>query len=126
MLVTRKASCCVANAFFMLLLLESATLHKKRALLHLAGPKVRDVFNNSIPAEAQGKAKDFKKAMDCLSEHFKLKKNAPMARQTFLVATPLAGETINNFIARLQKLAEHCDYESERDTQVRDRVKIVP
>ena len=59
----------------MLLPLESATLHKKRALLlHLAGPKVRDVFNNSIPAEARGEAKDYKKAMDCLSEHFKLKK----------------------------------------------------
>ena len=74
-----------------------------------------------IPAEARGKAKDYKKAMDCLSEHIKLKKNAPMARQTFLAATPLAGETINNFITRLQKLAEHCDYEGERDNQVRDR-----
>ena len=48
-------------------------------------------------------------------------KNAPMARQTFLAATPLAGETINNFITRLQKLAEHCDCEGERDNQVRDR-----
>ena len=44
-----------------------------------------------------------------------------MALQTFLAATPLAGETINNFITRLQKLAEHCDYEGERDNQVRDR-----
>ena len=94
---------------------------KRALLLHLAGPKVRDVFNNSIPAEARGEAKDYKKAMDCLSEHFKLKKNALMARQTFLAATPLAGETINNFITRLQKLAEHCDYEGERDNQVRDR-----
>ena len=74
-----------------------------------------------IPAEARGEAKYYEKAMDCLSEHFKLKKNAPMARQTFLAATPLAGETINNFITRLQKLAQHCDYEGERDNQVRDR-----
>ena len=59
--------------------------------------------------------------MDCLSEHFKLKKNAPMARQTFLAATPLAGETINSFITRLQKLAQHCDHQGERDNQVRDR-----
>ena len=94
---------------------------KRALLLHLARPKVRDAFNNSIPAEAQGEAKDYKKAMDYLSEHFKLKKNAPMARQTFLSATPLAGETINNFITRLQKLAEHCDYKGERDNQVRDR-----
>ena len=54
---------------------------KRALLLHLAGPKVRDIFNNSIPAEARGESKDYKKAMDCLSEHFKLKKNAPMARQ---------------------------------------------
>ena len=27
--------------------------------------------------------------------------------KTFLAATPLGGETINNFITRLQKLAEH-------------------
>ena len=94
---------------------------KRALLLHLAGPKVQDVFNNSIFAEAQGKVKDYKKAMDCLSEHFKLKKNAPMAQQTFLAATPLAGETINNFITRLQKLAEPRDYEGERDIQGRER-----
>ena len=94
---------------------------KGALLLHLAGPKARDVFNNSIPAEARDEAKDYKKSMDCLSEHFKLKKNAPMARQIFLAAIPLAGETINNFITRLQKLAEHCDYQGERDNQVRDR-----
>ena len=92
-------------------------------LLHPAGPKVRDIFNNSIPAGAatRGGAKDYKKAMDSLTDHFKVRKNAPMARQTFLTAKPTAGETINNFITRLQKLAEHCDYEGERDNQVRDR-----
>ena len=44
-----------------------------------------------------------------------------MARQNFLAAKPSAGETINNFITRLQKLAERCDYEGEQDNQVRDR-----
>ena len=94
---------------------------KKALLLHLAGPKVRDVFNNSIPTDRRREAKDYKKAMNSLSEHFKLRKNAPMARQAFLAAQPTAGETINNFITRLQKLAEHCEYEGERDNQVRHR-----
>ena len=58
--------------------------------------------------------------MDALSEHFKIRKNVPMARQAFIAAKPLVGETINNFITRLQTLAEHCDYEGERDNQVRD------
>lgn len=44
-----------------------------------------------------------------------------MARQNFLAAKPSAGETSNNFITRLQKLAERCDYEGEQDNQVRDR-----
>ena len=44
-----------------------------------------------------------------------------MARQTFLAATPLAGEFIDSFITHLQKLAEHCDYKGEGDNQVRDR-----
>ena len=44
-----------------------------------------------------------------------------MARQNFLAAKSSAGETINNFITRLQKLAERCDYEGEQDNQVRDR-----
>lgn len=44
-----------------------------------------------------------------------------MARQNFLAAKLSAGETINNFITRLQKLAERCDYEGEKDNQVRDR-----
>lgn len=44
-----------------------------------------------------------------------------MARQNFLAVKPSASETINNFITRLQKLAERCDYEGEQDNQVRDR-----
>lgn len=39
----------------------------KTPLPHLAGPKVRDIFNKSIPVDQRGKAKDFKKAMDSLS-----------------------------------------------------------
>ena len=44
-----------------------------------------------------------------------------MARQNFLAAKSSAGETINKFITRLQKLVERCDYEGEQDNQVRDR-----
>ncbi|CAB4006666.1 Transposon Tf2-9 poly [Paramuricea clavata] len=98
----------------------SDSTQKRALLLHLAGPKVRDIFNNSIPEGARGEAKDYNKAMDCLSDHFKMRKNVPMARQAFIAVKPNVGETINNFITRLQKLAEHCDYGEERDNQVRD------
>ena len=61
---------------------------QRALLLHLAGPRVLDFFNNSIPVDVRGGAKDYDKAMDSLSEHFKLRKNAPMARQNFLAAKP--------------------------------------
>ena len=98
----------------------SDATQKRALLLHLTGPRVRDIFNNSIPAEVRRGAKDFDKGIDSLSDHFKHRKNAPMARQTSLAAKPSAGETINNFIPRLQNLAEHCDYEAQRDNQARD------
>ena len=59
--------------------------------------------------------------MDVRTEHFQLKKNIPQARQTFLTATPRPGERINNFVTGLQALAEHCDYNDEKDNQIRDR-----
>ena len=99
----------------------SDATQKRALLLHLAGPRVRDIFNNSIPAEVRRGTKNYDKAMDSLCDHFKYRKNAPMAPQTFLVAKSSSGETNNNFITCLQKLGEHCDYEAERDNQVRDR-----
>ena len=73
----------------------------------------------SIPSEVRGGAKDYDRALDSFSDNFKHRTKAPMARQTFLAAKPLAGETINNllFVCRNSK----CVYEAERANQVRDR-----
>lgn len=65
---------------------------------------------------------EFDKAMTCLSNHFKVKKKVPLARQKLLASKPNPGETINNFVTRLKSLAEHCDYGEEEDNQVRDIV----
>ena len=35
-------------------------------------------------------------------------------------ATIYAKRGINNFVARLQTVAEHCDYNDEKDNQIRD------
>ena len=94
---------------------------QRALLLHLAGPGVREIFR-TIPEETKGDAKDFKKAMESLTDYFKLKKNIPMARQNFLAATPTPGERINNFVTRLSSLAEHCEYGEEKDNMTRDQV----
>ena len=82
-------------------------VQKRALLLHLAGPGVREIFK-TYPVEVQGDAKEFDKAMTCLSNHFKVKKNVPLASK------PNPGETIS--------LAEHCDYGEEEDNQVSDIV----
>ena len=70
----------------------SDTTQKRALLLHLAGPQVRNIFYNSIPTEAKGESKDYKKAMDALTTYF---------------GVSGCQETMNNFLARLQDLAEH-------------------
>ena len=96
-------------------------VQKRALLLHLAGPGVREIFK-TYSAEVRGDNKEFDKAMKCLSDHFKVRKNVPPARQKLLASKPNPGETINNFVTRLKSLAEHCDYGEEEDNQVRDIV----
>lgn len=66
---------------------------QRALLLHSAGPGVREIFR-SIPDETKGGTKDYKKAMDSLTDYFQLKKNIPKARQNFLALKPLPGERI--------------------------------
>jgi len=82
---------------------------------------VREIFR-TIPKETKGDAKDFKKAMESLTNYFKLKKSIPMARQNFQAAAPTPGEQINNFVTRLSSLARHCEYGEEKDNMTRDQI----
>ncbi|XP_048584683.1 uncharacterized protein K02A2.6-like [Nematostella vectensis] len=92
---------------------------QRAILLHLAGAGIREIFH-AFTAEQQGE--DYKTAMDSLTQHFKLKKNVPMARQAFLTAVPKPGERIHQFAIRLQTLCEHCEYNDQKDSQIRDRI----
>ena len=59
---------------------------QKRALpLHLAGPGVQEIFKTH-PDEVKGDAEEFDKAMACLSNHFEVKKNVPLAGQKLLAS----------------------------------------
>ena len=94
---------------------------QRALLLRLAGPGVREIFR-TIPEETKGNDKEYKKAMDSLTDYFKLKKNIPKARQNFLGARPAPGERTNNFVTRLSSLAEHCEYREEKGNMTRDQV----
>lgn len=60
-------------------------LQKRALLLHLAGSGVREIFK-TYPDEVKGDAKELDKAMTCLSNHFKVKKNVPLATQKLLAS----------------------------------------
>ena len=78
-------------------------VQKRALLLHLAGPGVREIFK-TYPVEVQGDAKEFDKAMTCLSNHLKVKKNVPLATQKLLAIKPNPGETINNLTMAKKKI----------------------
>jgi len=95
---------------------------KRALLLHLAGNGVKEILDN-LPKAETGESKDYDKARKSLADFFKQKKNVPMARQVFLATAPAPGETINNYITRLQTLVEDCDYPAQDSgNQIRDRV----
>ena len=53
-------------------------LQKRALLLHLAGPGVREIFKIYL-VDILGDENDFDKAVTCLTNHFKFKKNVPLA-----------------------------------------------
>ena len=96
-------------------------LQKRALLLHLAGSGVHQIFK-TYPGEEKCDAKESDKAATCLSNHFKVKNNVPLMRQKLLESKPNPGETITNFVTRLNSLAEHRDYDEEENNQLRDIV----
>ena len=69
-----------------------------------------------------GDETDYVECVQALNKYFEIRKNVPKERQNFLSVSPEGGETINNFISRLKKTVEHCEYGLEEENQIRDRV----
>ena len=69
-----------------------------------------------------GDVTDYAECVQALNKYFEIRKNVPKESQNFLSVSPEGGETINNFIIRLKKTVEHCEYGVEEENQIRDRV----
>ena len=94
---------------------------KRALLLHLSGHAVREIVS-TYAEDIRGKADEYDKTVQCLDDHFKEKKNVPRARQTFIELKPNPNESISNYVTRLKKTAEHCQYGDEMNNQIRDKV----
>ena len=63
--------------------------------------------------------------VQALNKHFEICTKCAKRKAEFplcITGRAGAGETINNFIIRLEKTVEHCEYGVEEENQIRDRV----
>ena len=83
---------------------------KRALLLFQAGPRVREIFRQ-LPNT--GEAKDYKKAVEKLTEYFEPQKNKLYEVYKFRQATQQSKETIDQFHTRLRSLAQSCEFTAE-------------
>ena len=99
---------------------------KKVLLLHTAGMEVRELYETlSDPGPSvefeEDTATDFEKTVRTLNAYFVTKLNEPYERHVFRSMAQKDGETVGQFIARLRKQAQNCNFTAP-DIDIRDQV----
>ena len=64
----------------------------------------------------------YDQAITKLNEHFNIKKNIPYERSVFREAKQETNESLDQFIARLRRLATYCEYGNNVNDEIRDQV----
>lgn len=90
---------------------------KKATLLHLIGLESQEIFDTLNPADDT-----YQSALQAFIDHFSVQKNIPFERSKFHSCKQKQGESIEQFVTNLRKLASTCDYGTETDNQIRDQV----
>jgi len=99
---------------------------KKALLLHIAGIEVQELYETlSDPGPsvefAEDTATDFEKTVRTFNAYFVTKLNEPYERHVFRSMAQQDGETVGQFIARLRKQAQNCNFTTP-DIDIRDQV----
>ena len=71
-----------------------------------------------------GDEKKYAKVIEIFDEHFVPKRNVIHERACFHRRIQKEGETVEAFVRNLYELAQHCEFETQRDEQIRDRIVI--
>lgn len=98
---------------------EKNKQRRRALLLHLAGQDVQDIFS-TLPRT--GEVTDYAAAVDALNTYFVPQVNAAYARQTFHKVSQKQGETVQQFCTRLRQAAKDCDFQGDKDNQIRDAI----
>ena len=93
--------------------------NRKRALLlHLAGPAVQDIFDTLTDTGTT-----YEQALSSLNAYFSPQKNLQLERHNFRQAHQSATESVDQFITRLRRLGEHCEYNQySMEEAIKDQV----
>ena len=99
---------------------------KKALLLHTAGIEVQELYETLTdpgPTEEfeEDTATDFEKTVRTLNAYFVTKLNEPYERHVFRSMAQQERETVSQFIARLRKQAQNCNF-ANPDVDIRDQV----
>ena len=90
---------------------------KRSLLLHIAGPEVQEVFDTLTDTGTR-----FDEAVNKLNTHFKPCTNITFQRHVFRKEEQKDSESITQYVVRLKKLADTCNFGDEKDNCIRDQV----
>ena len=91
---------------------------KRALLLHYIGPSAFDVFETLSDT---GDEKDYKTAMERLTEHFTPQRNVEYEIYLFCQARQQPQETLDQFATRLRQLASSCEFASV-DKEIKSQI----
>uniref|UniRef100_A0A6P7EX44 Uncharacterized protein LOC114324156 n=1 Tax=Diabrotica virgifera virgifera TaxID=50390 RepID=A0A6P7EX44_DIAVI len=101
---------------------EKSSEIKANVLLSLAGEDAVELFN-TFGLEDEDK-KDEAKIIEAFESYCNPKKNVIYERFKFHKREQLEGESFNQFLADVKKLAQTCEFTTFRDEMIRDRLVI--
>ena len=103
-------------------LLDADDVQQVNTLLYCIGEEAESVLSSTgITAEER---KQYKTVIDKFEEFFMVRRNVIFERARFNQRNQNEGETPENYITELYKLAEYCNYGEMRDEMIRDRLVV--
>lgn len=93
---------------------------KVAILLHAIGPEAQETYGTLELTAAE--RKDWEKVLEKFEEHFKPQENETINRHMFNTRKQQEGETIESFVTNLKKMAENCNFDTLKNSLIRDRI----
>ena len=100
---------------------ELASNRKKAILLHLIGLEGQTVYY-SLRDDTQIANNTYEQVLQCLENHFADKVNVVSERYSFGCRIQKSGESIDEVVVALRRLAQKCDFGAFLNTSLRDQL----